>query len=343
MFRFGAPEYLYLLIFVPLAILLYGYSRAQKKKALERFGDLVLINKLAPTRSPGRQKVKATLFLVAVTVLLVGLARPQFGTRVETVKQEGQDIFVALDVSLSMLAQDIRPNRLEKAKREVRELIDRLEGGRIGLIAFAGEAFVECPLTLDYGAARIFLSAMGPQLIPTPGTAVADAISKAVDSFVGGETKSKVLVVITDGEDHDGRVQETAEKAAEAGIVIHTIGIGKPLGVPIPMGSDSGRKEGFRKDRQGEVVLTKLNESTLREVAEITGGQYHRVSEQGGELDDVYTAIAGLEKSELSTREVTLFDEKFQIAVELALILLVVELLISEGRKPSPEWKGRFQ
>lgn len=343
MFRFGTPEYLYLLIFVPLAIVFYGYARAQKKKALERFGDLVLINKLAQTRSPRREKVKTALFLVAVTALLVGFARPQFGTRVETVKQEGQDVFVALDVSLSMLAEDIRPNRLAKAKREVRELIDRLKGARIGLIAFAGDAFVQCPLTLDYGAAKLFLSAIGPESIPTPGTALAEAIKQAVSSFVGAEAKSKVLVVITDGEDHDGSVQEMAEKAAEAGIVIHTIGIGTPLGVPIPVASDSGRKEGFKKDRQGEVVLTRLDESTLKEVSGMTGGQYYRVFAQGGELDDLYAMIAGMEKTELSTREVTLFGEKFQIAAELALILLVVELLISEGRKPSGEWKGRFQ
>lgn len=334
---------LYWLLALPLVLGLYWYAFIQKRRALDRFGKSDLLQKLARTRSPARQKLKAGALMLALGVLLLALARPQFGTRVETVKREGQDVFVALDVSLSMMAQDIRPNRLDKAKRELSELIDRLEGDRIGLIAFAGEAFVQCPLTLDYGAAKLFLSAMGPDLIPTPGTALADAIEAAIKSFVGTEAKSKTLIIITDGEDHDGQVADVAQQAADAGIVIHTIGVGTPRGVPIPMVSETGRSEGFKKDRRGEVVLTKLNEDPLREASEISGGLYFRVSDHGGELDEIYNTIAGMEKSELSTREVTLFDEKFQFAAALALLLLVVEFFFSETRRKAQKWEGRFQ
>jgi len=343
MFRFRSPEYFYLLLWIPVAIFLHWYAFVKKKKALEQFAGRTLFQKLARTRSPRRQNLKAALLLAATVAMLVGLARPQFGTRVETMKREGQDIFVALDVSLSMLAEDIRPNRLEKAKRDVSALIDQLEGDRIGLIAFAGEAFVQCPLTLDYSAAKLFLSAMTPELISTQGTALGSAIKRAIDSFVGAEAKSRVLVVITDGENHDGKAREVAKEAGEAGIVVHTIGIGTPQGVPIPIVSDSGGREGFKKDRQGEFILTKLDEPMLREVAKATGGRYYSVSQRGGEIGDLYQTVAGMERTELSTRQVTLFDEKFQIVAALGLIFLTVEFLVSESRRESKEWRGRFQ
>jgi Ca-activated chloride channel family protein len=273
-------------------------------------------------------------------LLLLALARPQFGTRVETVKREGQDIFVALDVSLSMLAEDIRPNRLEKAKREISQLIDRLAGDRIGLIAFAGEAFVQCPLTLDYGASRLFLSAMDPELIPVPGTAIGEAIRKAMDSFSEEDRKSKVLVIITDGEDHIGGLSEILSDAAQEGIVIYTIGIGTLQGVPIP---DSVRSGSFKKDQQGQVILTRMNEGSLREIANTTGGQHFRVTTSATELDQIYAAVSGMEKKELSAREVTLFDEKFQPVLAVALMLLIAEFLLSGSRRFRREWQGRFQ
>jgi Ca-activated chloride channel family protein len=307
---------------------------------LGKFGDLQLVRKLSKAASPRREQFKAMMILCGLSLLLLALARPQFGTRVETIKREGQDIFVALDVSLSMLAEDIRPNRLEKAKREISQLIDRLEGDRIGLVAFAGEAFVQCPLTLDYGAARLFLSAMDPELIPVPGTAIGEAIQKAKDSFSEEDRKSKVLVVITDGEDHIGGLSGVLDEAAEAGLVIHTIGIGTQQGVPIP---DTGRSGSFKKDRQGQVILTRLNEGSLREIAEATGGRHFRVTASATELDEIYTAISGMDKKELSARQVTLFDEKFQPVLGLALILLTAEFFLSGSRRLSREWRGRFQ
>jgi Ca-activated chloride channel family protein len=283
------------------------------------------------------------LVLASFLVLILALARPQFGTRVETVKREGHDIFVALDVSTSMLAEDVSPNRIAKARLEVSSLIDRLQGDRIGLIAFAGEAFVQCPLTLDYAAAKLFLSVMDTDLIPTPGTAVAEAIEKAVDSFVEGEKKSKVLIIITDGEDHDGSVEEAARKAAEQGIVIYPIGIGLPQGTPIPVYDQFGRQQGFKKDKSGEVVLSRLNEATLRSLGEITGGEYSRVTNSAIELDRIYEELNDMDKKELANRQITIFDEKFQILLILAIVLMTVEVCLGDRRTVKQEWEGRFQ
>lgn len=342
MLRLGSPDFLYFLVLVPVLSLVYLYGFRQKKKMLARFGDLQLVERLSRAASPRRQRIKAVLLLSSLSLLLLALARPQFGTRIETVKREGQDIFVALDVSLSMLAEDIRPSRLEKAKREVGQLIDRLQGDRIGLIAFAGEAFVQCPLTLDYAAARLFLSAMGPELIPVPGTAIGEAIRKAKDSFSEEERKGKVLIVITDGEDHIGGLSDALKEAAEEAITIYTIGIGTQQGVPIP--ESSGESTGtFKKDRQGQVILTRLNENALREMAEATGGDHFRVTAAATELDQIYATVSGMDKKEFSAREVTLFDEKFQPVLALGLLLLVAEFLLSGSRRLSREWKGRFQ
>jgi Ca-activated chloride channel family protein len=341
LFRFGFSEYLYLLLLVPVALGVYVYGFRRKQTLLSRFGNLHLVKKLSGKVSLRRRRIKAIFLVTSLFLMLLALARPQFGTRVETIKREGQDIFVALDVSLSMLAQDIRPSRLEKAKREVGQFIDGLEGDRIGLIAFAGEAFVQCPLTLDYGAARLFLSAMGPEMIPVPGTAIGEAIRKAMVSFSGEDKKSKVLIIITDGEDHMGGLPNTLKEAVEAGVVIYTIGIGTQQGVPIP-DTTGGSSGSFRKDRQGAVILTRLNESGLREIAETTGGEHFRVTANSTELDQIYAAVAGMDKKELSARQVTLFDEKFQPVLCLALILLTLEFFLSGSRSPKREWKGRF-
>jgi len=342
LFKFGFPEYLYLLALVPVVLLIYLYGIKRKERMLKRFGDLQLVRKLSKTMSPRRQVVKAMILISAISLLLLALARPQFGTRVETVTREGQDIFVALDVSLSMLAEDIRPSRLEKAKREISQLIERLEGDRIGLIAFAGEAFVQCPLTLDYGAARLFLTAMDPELIPVPGTAIGEAINKAKASFSSEEKKGKVLIIITDGEDHIGGLENVVKEAAAEGMVIYTIGIGTPAGVPIPEAA-GGLRGTFKKDHQGQVILTRLNESALRDMAEATGGEHFRVSATATELDQIYSAVAGMDDKELAARQVTLFDEKFQPVLGLALLLLSTEFLLSGSRRLRREWKGRFQ
>lgn len=341
MFRFGFPELLPLLILVPLLGLLLYLASQRKRRALAAFGGLPLVKQLSQTFSWKRHFLKAVLLLTALFMLLLSLTRPQFGTRVETVKREGQDIIVAIDVSLSMQAQDIRPNRIEKAKREVSDLIARLDGDRIGLIAFAGEAFVQCPLTLDYGAARLFLSAMETGLIPIPGTALSSAVELALKTFEEEEKRNKVLILITDGEDHAGRIDQVAEQCVTAGVIVHSIGIGSSQGVPIPLTETEG--QGFKKDQAGEVVLTRLNETPLRRLAEETAGSYSRISSNGSELKTLLESIATMDKKELSSREVTLFEERFQPFLAIGLFFLITELLIGESKRIKREWKGRFQ
>ena len=340
MFKFGFPEFLYLILSLPAVAIMTHFAFRHRRRLLATFGDLVLVEKMSRSVSSRRRLIKAILPISALAFFVLALARPQFGTRVETVKREGQDIIIALDVSLSMLAQDIRPNRLEKAKLEIASMLDRLEGDRVGLVAFAGEAFLQCPLTLDYAAAKMFLSAMGPDMVSLPGTSIFDAVEKSLKAFEEQEKKNKVLILITDGEDHTGRIPEIGDQAVEAGVIIHTIGIGTPEGVPIPL-QESG--QGFKKNRDGGVVLTRLDESTLARVSEKTGGRYYRASANQQELDTIFTSIAEMDKKELSTKQVTLFDEKFQIFLAFGLVLLILELLIFESRKSYSTWKGRFE
>jgi Ca-activated chloride channel family protein len=247
-----------------------------------------------------------------------------------------------MDVSKSMLAEDIPPSRLAKAKREVSNFIDRLRGDRIGLVAFAGEAFVQCPLTLDYGAAKIFLDIMDPGLIPTPGTALGEALSTSIKAFEQQERKHKVLVLITDGEDHQGDVLKWAEAAEKEGIVIHCVGIGSPQGEPIPVSEQGRSAQGFKKDRKGEVIITKLDEITLEKIALQTNGKYFRASSGEEELDRIYENIDQMEKKELGSMQFSQFEDRFQYLLIFALLLLAIELFIPERRIVRKEWRGRF-
>jgi len=343
MFRFAFQQYLYLLVLIPVLIVFFVYAQRQKQKAMAVFGSLAMMDKLSYTVSKKRQVWKRILLILAVLSLFLAMARPQFGTKLRTVKREGQDIVIAIDVSKSMLAEDIQPNRLEKAKHEVSTLIDKLEGDRVGLIAFAGRAFVQSPLTLDYGAAKMFLESMSPDLIPVPGTALGEAIQKALASFVEKERKHKVLILITDGEGHEGDPMETAKLAAREGVVIYTVGIGSIQGVPIPETDSRGNQTGFKKNRSGEVIMTRLDELTLEKIALETGGKYYRASPGEAELDKIYDDIAKMEKKALASQQFAQYEDRFQILVGIALFLLILELLLPERRKMKKEWKGRFE
>ena len=343
MFRFGFEHLLILYLLVPLLGLFFWYAFRQRKNALERFGQLQLVQKLAQTVSRRGQRCKAILTLAAVALLVTALARPQFGTRLETVRREGQDIVVALDLSLSMLAEDIAPNRLQKAKHAIGSLINRLEGDRIGLVAFAGEAFIQCPLTLDYGAASMFLNSMGPDLVPVPGTAIGEAIGRSLSAFVSDEAKHKVLILITDGEDHPGDPLEAAQQASDQGVVIFTVGIGSPQGVPIPIFNQRGQRTGFKLDSNREVVLTRLDEQTLQQIASATGGRYFRATPGEDELDQIVEEVASMDKKELAAQDIAQYEEQFQAFVALALLLLGFEVFIPERRKRQGVWKGRFE
>lgn len=343
MLRFANQELLYLLFLIPALVVFFIWVRRFKKKMLSRFGRLHLLEKMMISYSPARENLKAALIIGTVFFLLIALARPQIGTKLEEVKRRGIDIFVAVDVSLSMLAEDIKPNRLEKAKHELMGLINRLEGDRIGLIAFAGEAFVQCPLTLDYGAAKMFLDIMNPELIPIQGTAIGNAVEKAIQSFVQSERKHKVLVIITDGEDTIKDPMPAAEMAEKEGIVIYTVGIGSPQGVPIPLYDASGRQIGYKKDENNNVVTSKLDQITLEKIALQTHGKYYNATPSEMELGKIYEAISGMEKKELSARIFSQYEDRFQYFLFLALMLLFLDIFIPERKRVKIEWKGRFE
>lgn len=341
--RFAHNEYFSLLLLIPILIGFYYFVFKWKTKALARFGNLDLIKKLSSSTSRGRQITKATMIIGGILFMILAIARPQLGTELEEVQREGVDIFVALDVSLSMLAEDIKPNRLAKAKHEISAFIEILQGDRIGLIAFAGEAFVQCPLTLDYGAAKTFLEIMEPELIPEPGTNLSAAIALAMKSFETQERKYKVLVLITDGEDHGRDVLKAAEAADKDGTVIYTVGIGSPSGVPIPLYDQRGNQKGFKKDRNDEVILTKLDALTLEKIALTTNGKYYQSATGETKLEKIYQEISKMEKKELASMKFSQYEDRFQWVLSLAILLLMLEMVVSERKKTKQEWRGRFE
>lgn len=275
---------------------------------------------------------KFVLFVLAFAFIVVGFANPLLGTRLEEVKQEGVDIFIALDVSLSMKAEDIKPNRLEKAKLEIRTLIDRLGGDRIGLIVFAGEAYTQFPLTTDYSGARLFLDIVDVDAVPVPGTSIGSAIQRSLESFDFNETTTKVLVIITDGENTEGDAFSFAEEAAKKDILIYTIGLGSPGGTPIPLYNASGQQTDFKRDRTGSIVVTKLDEVSLEKIASIGSGAYYRGTNTQDELNEIYQAINSLEKREFGSKQFTDYEPRFQFFVAAGILLLLMELLISEKK-----------
>ncbi len=342
MIRLANGHYLQFFWLIPLLAGFFWYAFRKKSRAMERFGSHGLMKKLTSGMSRRRQFLKACALIVCSASMIGALARPQIGTRIEEVTREGQDVFVAVDVSRSMLAEDIRPSRLEKAKHEISGLIDRLRGDRIGLIVFAGEAFVQSPLTLDYSAAKLLLSVVNPDLIPLPGTNISHAIRKATKSFEQDEQQHKILVLITDGEDHSREAEAAAGEAADAGVVIYTVGIGSVDGVPIPETDETGAVTGYTKDNEGRTVVTKLDELTLEKIALITHGTYFHASPEEAELDALYEEVAAGETKELGTMEFTLFEERFQFFVGLFILILIWETLYSDRKQVKTQWKGRF-
>ncbi len=333
MLRFANPEYFHLYWLLPVLITFFVWMFQYKKRLLKRLGDQELIERLTASVSRSKQVWKTVLLVIVFSVLVFALADPQIGTKLEEVKREGIDIFIALDVSKSMLAEDVAPNRFEKAKHEISEFIERLQGDRVGLIVFSGLAFVQCPLTLDYGAANLFLDDVYIGVVPQPGTAISEAIKTAQRSFVSKELKHKALIIITDGEDHEGAALEVAQEAAKEGIKIYTIGIGSPQGAPIPEFDRHGNRVGYKKDREGRVVTTKLDIPSLEKIAFETGGKFYISATGDAELDKIYNEIYSMDKKELSSREFTQFEDRFQIFLMIVFVLLLIETLLSERRK----------
>lgn len=333
MFRFENPEYLNLLLIIPIGIIYFLWINNRRKKILRRFADENLHSAIIPDHSSAKTKIKNVLILLTLSLLILAAANPQVGTKLQEVKQTGIDVFICLDVSLSMSAEDIKPNRLEKAKYQISNLILKLRGDRIGLIIFAGQAYIQFPLTTDYSAANLFLNAVDFNSVPQQGTAIAEAINMATKSFDTASTQ-KAIIIISDGEDHEGDIESAVNNAIEKGIKIYTIGLGSPEGVPIPIYDQRGNLSGFKTDNAGNTVLTKLNEQILKEIAIKGDGVYYRGNNYEDYLDKIYTDLSKLEKSEYGTKKVTDYESRYYYLLIPAIILLMLEFFISERKSP---------
>ena len=331
MLIFANQQYLFLLLLVPLMPLLYALVRWLRKRRLSRIGDPALVKQLIPSWSGAKGWVRLVLFDLAFAFFVVGLARPQIGAKLQERETRGAEIMICLDVSNSMLARDYSPNRLERAKLAISRITDKLQEDRIGLIIFAGSSFVQLPITNDYVSAKMFLSSINPESVPVQGTAIGDAILTAARSFSAQSEKSRAIIVITDGENHEDDPVEAAKQAAEMGIKVYTIGVGSLRGEPIPMDGD------LLKDKDGNIVVTRLDESTLQKVAEGGNGAYvHAGNEEFG-LNPIINDIDKLEEETFNSVVFEEYDEQYMYFFAVALVLLVLELLIGERR-----WKRRM-
>lgn len=337
MVRFAHPHYFYALAGLPLLVLLYLWSRRNRRRALKRFGNPLLFHQLAPEAGSVKPAIKFSLFLAGLAFLIVALANPQVGTKLETVKREGIDIVICLDVSNSMKAEDFKPNRLENAKQQISLMLQRLQEDRIGIVVFAGTAFLQLPLTTDYSAAQLFLGSIDTDFLPVQGTAIGSAIRLATKSFVKGEKKHRVIIVISDGEDFEEEALAAAKEAAGDGIIIHAIGMGSPQGVPIPI-YENNAQTGFKRDEDGNVVITRLNESLMQQLADAGRGKYLRAASRQDELNTLFKEIEGMEKKELAARMYTEFEDRFQYPLCVALALFLFEYFLSERKTRWPAW-----
>ncbi|MBF0215860.1 MAG: VWA domain-containing protein [Candidatus Omnitrophica bacterium] len=334
--RFGDPGYLWLLLAVAAVGIFFMWAFKAKQKALEAFADRVVLEHLVKSVDFRARKIRAALFLSALFFLAVALGQPQWGYQWKDVKRKGLDIVVALDLSKSMMAEDIKPTRLEGAKREIKSLINIMKGDRIALVAFAGSAFLECPLTLDYGTAKLFLDNLDVNTIPLGGTNLGEAIKAGTEAFEGHEKKHRVLILITDGEDHGDTVMHEVEEAKNRGVVIFTIGIGKQEGAPIPVFDEDGRK-GFIKDKDGNIVLSKLDPVLLQKIALMTGGKKGTIGTGSFPLEEIYKdELSKMEKKELESSRQKRYESRFQWPLFVSILLYVIEAVIGERKRVKP-------
>lgn len=331
MFRFGHSEYLYLLILIPILVIVFIVAYRGRKKALDNFGNWEVIKQLIPDISFSRPVIKFIVYMLILTSIIFALARPQYGSKLQEVKRKGVELIIALDVSNSMLAQDIQPNRLERAKQAISKLVDRLRNDKIGLIVFAGDAYIQLPITTDYSAARLFLNSISPSIVPKQGTAIGSAIDMAMSSFTPESDMNRAIIVITDGENHEDDAVEMAKKANEKGIIVHTLGMGLPKGAPIPVNPDANAKT-YRKDRQGNIIISKLDEVMLQKIAVAGDGIYIRATNTKTGLNTLFDEINKMEKKEIGSKVYSEYDDQFQYFVALAIILLLIDFLIFERK-----------
>lgn len=322
MFRFEDPIYLWLLLLIPLLAIVRLISLRSKRKKLKRLGDPELLSQLSPDVSKVRPAVKFWLLEAALALIVVMVARPQMGRQINSDKREGIETIIAMDISNSMLAQDVTPSRLEKSKMMVEDLVDHFNQDKIGLIVFAGDAFVQLPITSDYISAKMFLQNIDPSLIQTQGTDIGQAIDLAMHSFTQDAKTGKAIIVITDGEDHEGGAEEMAEKAHDAGINVYILGIGDPKGAPIPIGNGQ-----YMKDKSGNTVMTALNEDMCKKVAAAGKGVYIHVDNSGIAEEQLDNELDKLQKGDINNVVYSDFDEQFQAVGILVILLLVIEVL----------------
>lgn len=332
MFRFGEPTCLYLLAILPLLAVFYVYTNYRLRKRMRKYGDLALLRQLMPDVSAHRVHLKFGLMFTAIALIIFVLARPQFGSKMETVKRSGIETVIALDISNSMLAEDVQPNRLEKSKRLVSKLMDSFTNDKVGMIVFAGQAFTQLPITSDYISAKMFLDAIDPSLIASQGTDIGGAINLATKSFTPKEEVGRAVIIITDGENHEGGAEEAARAAAEKGMQVFVLGVGSPEGAPIP--AATGRSNDFRKDKEGNVIVTRLNEQMCRQIAQAGKGMYIRVDNSNSAQRILQAEIDKLAKADVETTVFTEFDEQFVVVAWIALIVLVLEVLVLERKNP---------
>ena len=320
MFRFAHPDFLYLLFLLPALVAFYVYAMIVKKKAIKKYGNPTLLAELMPEVSTKRQHLKFWLLFGAITMVIFIIAGPQFGSKLETVKRQGVEIMVCLDVSNSMLAEDVSPNRLDKAKQMLSRLTDGFTNDKVGLIVFAGDAFTQLPITSDYISAKMFLSSINPSMVSTQGTAIGAAINLAARSFTPDETTDKAIILITDGENHE---DDAIGAAAEKGIHVNIVGMGDPKGSPIPIQGSNN----YMKDKDGNVVITKLNEQMGQEIAAAGNGMYVRADNTNSALKALQKEIEKMNKTELDSKVYSEYDEQFQIFAWIALFLLIADFM----------------
>lgn len=318
MFRFANPEFFWLLAAIPLLVGVFVWSAYMRRKRLERFGDPETVRALMPDASPGRHLTKFIFFLAAFVFIVVALARPQLGSKLREVEVEGIEMMLAVDVSNSMMAEDFAPNRLERTKYSINRLLEGLKQDRVGLVVFAGDAYVQLPITADYTTARNFVGQISPSMVSRQGTAIGAAIDLAASGFSSDTEGSRVIILITDGENHEDDAVSAARRAAEKGIKVYTIGIGTPEGAPIPLGDD------FIRDEDGQMVVSKLDEETLRQIALLTEGAYIRSTNQSLGLEEIISRIDQTEQKKFSTQMFEEYDEQYGWFLAAALFCISV-------------------
>jgi Ca-activated chloride channel family protein len=334
MLQLAHKIFFYALAIVPIAILVYWLALYTRKKKIKNFAETPLFNRLAPDGSLSKKNLKFILSLVAVTLIVIAMIDPEIGSHLESVERKGSDIVICLDVSNSMNAQDINPSRLERAKIDIEKLIGEMQGDRIGLVVFAGEPFVQLPLTTDYGAAKMFLQTINTNMVPVQGTSIGIALNKSADLFLQEahfDTRSKSIILITDGENFEDDALAAAKTAAENGITIHTIAMGSADGAPIPVYTN-GQQSGFMKDKEGSTVVTKLDLNLMQQIAAAGGGTCVRASASDAGLETILSQIRKMGKKLVDEKVYRDYDEQYELFIIPALLILLIDIFITERK-----------